>query len=144
MSNKDTSVKSALFMDSDIITLACAFSAFETVENEIAKKYITTNKFNFSTEDGKEIKKTELLVLNSGYNEVYFVFERDNPEKIILQILTVVLDQDPNTGTAHQKIFDIRALTDEQYWLFSNISGKSLIDKIFKLSDEKEESEKNK
>ena len=95
-------------------------------------------------EDGKKIKKTELLVLNSGYNEVYFVFERDNPEKIILQILTVVLDQDPNTGTAHQKIFDIRALTDEQYWLFSNISGKSLIDKIFKLSDEKEESEKNK
>lgn len=135
-----TDVKNALFMDTDIITLACAFSAFENVEDSIAAKYITTDKFNFTDTEGNVISKTEVMVLSSGYNEVYFVFEREDPEKPILQVLTVVLDQDATTGQARQKIFDIRALTDEQYWLFVNIAGKSLIDRVFKISDSKEES----
>ena len=137
-----TDTKSALFMDSDIITLACAFTAFDNVEESVASKYITTNKFNFTDTEGNVIEKTEVLVLSSGYNEVYYVFERSNPEKPILQVLTVVLDQDANTGQARQTIFDIRALTDEQYWLFENIAGKSLIEKIFKLSDNKDTTEK--
>ena len=137
-----TDTKSALFMDSDIITLACAFTAFDNVEESVASKYITTNKFNFTDTEGNVIEKTEVLVLSSGYNEIYYVFERSNPEKPILQVLTVVLDQDTNTGQARQTIFDIRALTDEQYWLFENIAGKSLIEKIFKLSDNKNTTEK--
>lgn len=137
-----TDTKSALFMDSDIVTLACAFTAFDNVEESVASKYITTNKFNFTDTEGNIIEKTEVLVLSSGYNEIYYVFERSNPEKPILQVLTVVLDQDANTGQARQTIFDIRALTDEQYWLFENIAGKSLIEKIFKLSDNKNTTEK--
>ena len=135
--NTDTSMTGTLFMDSDVITLACAFSAFENVTDEVVTKYISNNKFNFTDADGNPINKIEMLVLNSGCNEVYFVFECEDKENPILQILTIVLDQDPNTGEARQKIFDIRALTNEQYWLFSNIAGRSLIDKIFKLADEK-------
>ena len=60
-----TDTKSALFMDSDIITLACAFTAFDNVEESVASKYITTNKFNFTDTEGNVIEKGIVSSFNS-------------------------------------------------------------------------------